>query len=91
MIISLAKDTLKWGPAQLEGLSKQVRAGDLTPVLEVYEDDIKAPIRSVITGNLLRSAFIQVQKAKVRCCASWLEGTSKSVTNTDCSSLLLLV
>lgn len=65
MIISLAKDTLKWGPAQLEGLSKQVRAGDLTPVLEVYEDDIKAPIRSVITGNLLRSAFIQVQKAKV--------------------------
>jgi nuclear-control-of-ATPase protein 2 len=65
MIVALAKDTLKWGPEQLQSLSHQVRVGDLTPVLEIYENDIKSPLRSAVSGTLLRSVFIQVQKAKV--------------------------
>ncbi|KAK0504000.1 NCA2-domain-containing protein [Armillaria luteobubalina] len=65
MTISLAKDHLHYGPDELAELSKQVKLGDITPVLKLYETDIRSPLRSVITGNLLRTLFIQVQKAKV--------------------------
>ncbi|PBK74841.1 NCA2-domain-containing protein [Armillaria solidipes] len=65
MTISLAKDHLHYGPDKLAELSKQVKLGDITPVLKLYENDIRSPLRSVITGNLLRTLFIQVQKAKV--------------------------
>ncbi|TDL23302.1 NCA2-domain-containing protein [Rickenella mellea] len=65
MALDLSKDKLGYTPSQLEALSEQVRHGDLTPVLKVYEQDIKSPIRSVVTGSLVRSLLIQVQKAKV--------------------------
>ncbi|KAK0421809.1 NCA2-domain-containing protein [Armillaria borealis] len=65
MTISLAKDHLHYGADELVELSKQVKLGDITPVLKLYENDIRSPLRSVITGNLLRTLFIQVQKAKV--------------------------
>jgi nuclear-control-of-ATPase protein 2 len=65
MAISLAQDKLLYDSQQLSSLSEQIRMGDLTPVLQVYEDDIKRPLRSALTGTLLRSVFIQVQKAKV--------------------------
>ena len=65
MALSLARDKLNYNPAQLEGLSNKLRVGDLTPILEIYEEDIKSPVRSAVAGTLLRSAFIQVQKAKV--------------------------
>ena len=64
--MSLARDKLSYNPAQLEDLSNKLRIGDLTPILEIYEEDIKSPVRSAISGTLLRSAFIQVQKAKVK-------------------------
>ena len=66
MALSLAKDKLSYSPAQLEDLSNKLRIGDLTPILQIYEADIKSPVRSTVSGTLLRSAFIQVQKAKVR-------------------------
>lgn len=66
MTLSLAKDTLHYTTSQLEVLAQQVRIGDLTPVLQAYEEDIRTPLRSALTGTLLRNAFIQVQKAKVR-------------------------
>lgn len=66
MTLSLARDALQYTPSQLEGLAQQVRLGDLTPVMQIYEEDIRTPLRSAITGTLLRNAFIQVQKAKVR-------------------------
>ena len=66
MALSLAKDKLSYSPAQLEDLSNKLRFGDLTPILHIYEEDIKSPVRSTVSGTLLRSAFIQVQKAKVR-------------------------
>jgi nuclear control of ATPase protein 2 len=65
MTLSLAKDRLNFGPEQLATLSTQVKVGDLTPVLELYEEDIKRPLKSALSGALLRSMFIQVQKAKV--------------------------
>lgn len=65
MALSLARDKLNYGPAQLDELSNKLRLGDLTPILQIYEEDIKSPVRSAISGTLLRSLFVQVQKAKV--------------------------
>ncbi|PPQ91940.1 hypothetical protein CVT25_000983 [Psilocybe cyanescens] len=65
MTLSLARDALQYTPSQLERLAQQVRLGDLTPVMQIYEEDIRTPLRSALTGTLLRNAFIQVQKAKV--------------------------
>ncbi|KAF5360952.1 hypothetical protein D9756_004674 [Leucocoprinus leucothites] len=65
MTLSLARDELHFDQEQLAALSRQVRLGDMTPVMQVYEEDIRAPLRSVIAGTLLRNVFIQVQKAKV--------------------------
>lgn len=65
MALSLARDKLSYNPAQLEDLSNKLRVGDFTPILEIYEEDIKNPVRSAVAGTLLRSAFIQIHKAKV--------------------------
>ena len=66
MALSLARDKLNYSSAQLDDLSNRLRFGDLTPILQIYEEDIKSPVRSAVSGTLLRSAFIQIQKAKVR-------------------------
>lgn len=66
MALSLAKDKLNYNTAQLDDLSNKLRLGDLTPILQIYEEHIKNPVRSALFGTLLRTAFIQVQKAKVR-------------------------
>ncbi|KAG0700007.1 NCA2-domain-containing protein [Suillus ampliporus] len=65
MTLALAREKLSYDSTQLEALSQQIRQGDLTAVLKIYEEDIKNPMKSVISGTLLRSMFIQVQKAKV--------------------------
>ncbi|KII90958.1 hypothetical protein PLICRDRAFT_174308 [Plicaturopsis crispa FD-325 SS-3] len=65
MTLSLARDKLNFSQTQLEELSRQIRVGDLTAVLQIYEEDIKTPFKSVVAGSLLRSAFIQIQKTKV--------------------------
>ncbi|KAF9452962.1 NCA2-domain-containing protein [Macrolepiota fuliginosa MF-IS2] len=65
MTLSLAKDELKYSDEQLVALSRQIRLGDMTPVMQVYEKDIRRPLKSAVAGTLLRNVFIQVQKAKV--------------------------
>ncbi|KAF8635828.1 hypothetical protein AX15_000027 [Amanita polypyramis BW_CC] len=65
MALSLAKDELQYNPDQLQELSQKIKVGDLTPILELYEEDIKHPVKSALLGRLLRSVFVQVQKAKV--------------------------
>ena len=65
MALALAKEKLNYTADQMAALSQQLRAGDLTPVMQIYEDDIKNPLRSAVGGSLLRTLFIQVQKAKV--------------------------
>ncbi|KAI0632031.1 NCA2-domain-containing protein [Trametes polyzona] len=65
MTLALAQEKLHYDLPQLAALSRQVQAGDLTAVMRIYEEDIKSPLRSAVQGTLLRSLFIQVQKAKV--------------------------
>ena len=63
--MSLARDKLNYTQNQMAALSQQVRQGDLTPVMQIYEDDIRSPLKSAIGGTLLRTLLVQVQKAKV--------------------------
>ena len=65
MTLALAAEKLQYSTPQLEALARQVQMGDLTAVMQIYEEDIKSPVRSAVQGTLLRSLFIQVQKAKV--------------------------
>ncbi|GJJ14492.1 hypothetical protein Clacol_008756 [Clathrus columnatus] len=74
MAISLTRDTYPhtvpskapqaYTPA-LDELTAQIMSGDLTPVLKIYESDLRSPLRSALTGSLIRSLLIQVQRMKV--------------------------
>ena len=66
MTLALAREKLHYDPVELDALSRQVQMGDLTAVMQMYEEDIKSPVKSAVQGTLLRTLFIQVQKAKVR-------------------------
>ena len=46
-------------------IGSRVRSGNLTLVMENYEQDIKKPLRNFLAGDLIRSLLIQIQKAKV--------------------------
>ncbi|KAJ3343261.1 Nuclear control of ATPase protein 2 [Gonapodya sp. JEL0774] len=68
MVIDFVRDTRKSNPPselEMKQIADLTRKGDLTPVLEVYEADMKNPIRGALHGQLLRSVLIQVQKVKV--------------------------
>jgi nuclear-control-of-ATPase protein 2 len=72
MVVSFAKDN--GTDLDLGLVSSQVKMGDLSSVLQAYESEIKKPgmqgrskqlVQSLITGSLIRTLLIQVQKAKV--------------------------
>ena len=65
MAVSLARDKLNYSPTQIDDLSDKLLSGDFTPVLQIFED-IMGPARSAVPGTLLRSALVQVERAKVR-------------------------
>jgi len=65
MTIDLARDKLHYTPEQMNALAGKIRSGDLTTIMQIYEEDIKTPLKSAIGGTLLRGLFVQVQKAKV--------------------------
>ena len=65
MTLSLSADKLRYNESQLAELRAKIRAGDLTPVLMVYEEDIKSPLKNILAGSLVRSLLIQIQKTKV--------------------------
>lgn len=67
MTLSLARDELRYDSQQLDALAQKIRVGDLTPIMEIYEEDIRHPLKSAMMGSLLRGLFIQIQKAKVCC------------------------
>lgn len=46
-------------------LVQQVEHGDLTKFMEIYETQLEHPIKNIVTGGLVRSLLIQVQKTKV--------------------------
>ncbi|EMD39537.1 hypothetical protein CERSUDRAFT_45400 [Gelatoporia subvermispora B] len=66
MTLALAQEKLGYDELQMAALAQQIGRGDLTAVMQIYEEDIKSPLKSAVAGTLLRSLFIQVQKAKVR-------------------------
>ena len=52
-------------PDALEIVARGVREGDLSPVLRAYEVDLQTPFKSALTGTLIQTLLIQVQKTKV--------------------------
>ena len=46
-------------------LSTKVEHGDLTEFMEIYETQLHHPIKNIVTGGLVRSLLIQLQKTKV--------------------------
>lgn len=65
MVAALGRDKLRLDDAALAALQTRTRTGDLTPVMELYEAAIRAPLRALLSGTLVRPVLIQVQKAKV--------------------------
>ncbi|GAC96150.1 predicted mitochondrial protein [Pseudozyma hubeiensis SY62] len=65
MVSDFTADKYGTSGAELQALAAKVREGDLTPVLRVYESEMKSPVKSMVTGSLIRSLLIQIQKAKV--------------------------
>ncbi|KAI0276486.1 ATP synthase regulation protein NCA2-domain-containing protein [Russula aff. rugulosa BPL654] len=64
MALSLASDKLNYSPTQLDDLSKKLRFGDLTPILQIYEEELSAlPLHGLWITSAL--CLIQIQKAKV--------------------------
>lgn len=51
--------------AQVSEIRRKVAQGDVTPVLRAYENYLKKPLAGAVSGNLVRSLLIQVQKTKV--------------------------
>jgi len=51
--------------AQIQAVRQAVHEGDLTPVLKSYEQELRAPFKGAIRGELLRALLIQIQKTKV--------------------------
>ena len=82
MTLSLAADVLHYIPEELDSLAQHIQTtgGELTsPVMRVYEEDIRTPIKSAIRGTLIRGILVQVQKAKVCSCLSiWFRGQLES-------------
>ncbi|KAJ1556235.1 Nuclear control of ATPase protein 2 [Cladochytrium tenue] len=64
MVVAFAVDRGA-DPADVESLANAARNGDLTPVLRGYESDIRRPFWNTVSGDLVRTVLIQVQKAKV--------------------------
>lgn len=66
MVVEFAQDNPQWAVSSDPEITRSLaRDGDLTPVLKAYEDNIRSPLRSAVTGSLVRSLLIQIQKTKV--------------------------
>ncbi|KAL6452874.1 NCA2 Nuclear control of ATPase protein 2 [Candida maltosa Xu316] len=63
MVYEFAKDnSIEATPVEI---SSDVKNGDLKIIMSRYEEEIKSPIKYLISGSLLRLILIQVQKGKV--------------------------
>lgn len=66
MVIDFARDTNpNLTPQQLADIGVAASRGNVTPVMSAYEKQLSSPISSAITGKLIRTLLIQVQKSKV--------------------------
>ncbi|KAG0100518.1 Nuclear control of ATPase protein 2 [Podila epicladia] len=62
MVLNFGKEHYKMGSDQLASLSKAVQNGDISVVMKAYEQELKA---RAISGNLVQTLLIQIQKTKV--------------------------
>ncbi|KAK6459551.1 ATP synthase regulation protein NCA2-domain-containing protein [Scheffersomyces xylosifermentans] len=44
---------------------ESIQNGDLTLLMSKYENEIRSPMKSLVTGSLVRNILIQIQKTKV--------------------------
>ncbi|KAK9491143.1 ATP synthase regulation protein NCA2-domain-containing protein [Lipomyces doorenjongii] len=67
MVVDFAVDSTESGlsPGEIEAVRAGVREGDVSAVLRVYEQELKAPLKNAVRGELIRTLLIQVQKTKV--------------------------
>ncbi|KIJ54558.1 hypothetical protein M422DRAFT_200395 [Sphaerobolus stellatus SS14] len=65
MALDLGREKYNFNQTELEELAVRIQQGDLTPILKIYEEDLKSPFKSAISGTLIRSLLIQIQKMKV--------------------------
>jgi nuclear control of ATPase protein 2 len=72
MVVDFAKDNRQYIHSNIsntqdamEIIRLGVREGNLSPVLRAYESDLRTPLKSAVTGTLIRTLLIQIQKTKV--------------------------
>ncbi|KAI7859978.1 ATP synthase regulation protein NCA2-domain-containing protein [Circinella umbellata] len=65
MVVQFANDHYHLSEIDAQQLIANVRDGDLSVVLKAYENEIKHPLKNAITGDLIQTLLIQVQKTKV--------------------------
>ncbi|KAI8997768.1 ATP synthase regulation protein NCA2-domain-containing protein [Pilobolus umbonatus] len=65
MVTGFARDNLQLPEEEVALLGYKIREGDMSVVLKEYEREIKNPLKNAITGDLLQTMLIQVQKTKV--------------------------
>ncbi|SCW02879.1 LAFE_0F16292g1_1 [Lachancea fermentati] len=64
MIVQIVADNSD-GNVDTELIAKQVQMGDLTQFMQIYENQLHHPIKNILSGKLVRSLLIQIQKTKV--------------------------
>ncbi|KAI9266830.1 ATP synthase regulation protein NCA2-domain-containing protein [Phascolomyces articulosus] len=65
MVLQFASTNYHLSESEAQDLIAKVRDGDLSVVLKAYENEIKHPLKNAITGDLIQTLLIQVQKTKV--------------------------
>lgn len=68
MVVDFALDNpreLDMNKSEVAKIRADIRDGDLTPILRVYEKELQSPLYGAIRGNLIRALLIQIQKTKV--------------------------
>lgn len=66
MVVEFARDlNPSLSAGELETVRQRAASGDLSPVMAAYEKQIGSPLTSLVTGKLIRTLLIQVQKGKV--------------------------
>ncbi|CAR24702.1 Nca2p [Lachancea thermotolerans CBS 6340] len=64
MVVQLVAENSD-GHVNTDALAVQVENGDLTEFMQIYERQIHHPVKNILTGKLVRSLLIQIQKTKV--------------------------
>lgn len=65
MVVSFTLDNSMGPTLNKDALISQIENGDLTQFMEIYEGQLNHPLKNILTGKLIRSLLIQLQKTKV--------------------------